>query len=604
MAGPLIAIGSGGSLSAAHFAVALHQASCRRIAKAMSPLESNAFAVATADVSFLLLTAGGGNTDILSAFESIVVQEPAYITVLIGSSGSKLAHLVARYRHVECCELIPPSGGDGFLATNSLLAFCVALARAYGAAEKLLPSLPEDFFHLIGGPRQINKWRALCRPLWEREHLIVLFPPMLHAAASDLESKFTEAAIGPVQIADYRQFAHGRHHWLAKRAESTGVLAFVTPSIERLAERTLELLPKSVPIAKLQFPGDNAVSALAALSATIIITGFAGCARGIDPGRPGVPVFGRRIYHLRKTPARVTKAEAVRQRIILRKSNNALADTAPQWIDSLAKFSNRLSQARFRSAIFDYDGTLCDMGERFAGLASEVANNLAALLENDIPVGIATGRGRSVRADLQKMLPKALWSRVVIGYYNGFETALLSDQKLPSRGTASPEMQLLGAELCNHPFISSSATCEVRAGQISLTPLVSVAPTLLWQVVAGIVQERKFSVVMSSHAVDVIPSHVSKVAVLVRIRQLFDLEDEDAVLCIGDRGRPPGNDSLLLARPYSLSVHEVSADPEHCWNLAPPGHRGVQALLDYFRAFRIKKGQFRVAVYSLIREKK
>ncbi len=604
MAGPLIAVGSGGSLSAARFAVALHQRRCRRVAKAMSPLESFAFAIANADVSVLLLTAGGGNPDILSAFESVVVQEPAHITVLTGCSGSKLARLVARYRHVEYCELAPPGGGDGFLATNSLLAFCVALTRAYGAAQGFFPSVPEDFFHLIGGRRQMNRWRTLCRPLWEREHLIVLFPPMLHAAASDLESKFTEAAIGSVQIADYRHFAHGRHHWLAKRGGSTGVLAFVTPSIERLADHTLELLPKSVPIAKLQFSDDGAVSALAALSAAIIITGFAGRARGIDPGRPGVPAFGRRIYHLQKARASVPKTEALRQRIILRKSNNALADTGPQWTDSLAKFSNRLSQARFRGAVFDYDGTLCDMSERFAGLGREVAKNLTALLENDIPVGIATGRGRSVRRDLQKVLPKALWPHVVIGYYNGFETALLSDQSLPSRGTPSPEMQLLGSELRNHPFISSNATCEVRAGQISLRPMASVAPAMLWQVAADIVQERKFSVLMSSHAVDVIPSNVSKVAVLVRIRELFGLEDGDAILCIGDRGRPPGNDSLLLAGPYSLSVHEVSADPEHCWNLAPPGHRGVQALLDYFTAFRIKKGKFRVAAYSLIREKK
>jgi hypothetical protein len=49
----------------------------------------------------------------------------------------------------------------------------------------------------------------------------------------------------------------------------------------------------------------------------------------------------------------------------------------------------------------------------------------------------------------------------------------------------------------------------------------------------------------------------------------------------------------LLAQPYALSVDEVSADPNTCWNLAPPGHRGVQALLDYVGAFRVKDGCFK-----------
>jgi len=600
MAGPLIAIGSGGSLSAAHFAVALHQRHCSRIAKAMTPLESRAFTLADAGVSTLLLSAGGGNPDILGAFENVVFQEPARVAVLTCRSGSKLARLVARYRHVDYCELSPPTGDDGFLATNSLFAFCVALTRAYQICGLTGASLPADFFGLVGGRGGVTKWETICRPLWDREHLSILFPPMLHAAASDLESKFTEAAIGPAHIADYRHFAHGRHHWLAKKAKSTAVLAFITPSVERLAERTLQLIPNSVPVARLRFTDDSAISALAALCAAIVITGFAGEARGIDPGRPGVPAFGRQIYHLRSEGECVPKSERLRQRFIIRKSRDALDEAAPQWTAAFTDFSNRLSQARFKSVVFDYDGTLCDVSERFSGLGEDVVRHLTALLERDIPFGVATGRGKSVRLDLQRVLPRALWRRVVVGYYNGFETALLNDENMPSRGTPSHEMQILGDELLNHPFISTNATCEVRAGQISVTPAASVALEFLWEVIAGVVQERKFSVVTSSHAVDVTSSHASKTAVVDRVRKLFGLKHSDAVLCIGDRGRPPGNDALLLAGPYSLSVDQVSADPRHCWNLAAPGHRGVQALLDYFAAFRIRNSQFRVAVNSLV----
>lgn len=598
-AGPLVAVGSGGSLSAAHFAATLHQSACGKIAKAMTPLESSAFTFTDGEITFLLLSAGGGNPDILDIFKTLAVQEPRCLSVLTARSGTKLSRLVARYRYVNYSELVPPTGNDGFLATNSLLAFCVALTRAYGALESSPPPLPADFSRLIGGKRKIDAWRKLCDPLWEKQNLVVLYPPSLLAAASDVESKFTEAAIGNVQIADYRHFAHGRHHWLAKHGDATGVLALITPSIKHLAERTLRLLPASVPIVKIEFPDDRPVSALAALAAAIIIAGFAGEARKIDPGRPGVPPFGRKIYLLRAAKRDVPEAQLTRQRIILRKSGNASPEAAVSWGEHLDKFVDRLSQARFRGVVFDYDGTLCDANERFVGAGVEIAKGLAALLEKGIPVGIATGRGKSVRRDLRKALPSSVWDRVLIGYYNGFEMGRLDDGKSPGRVVPSPEMRLMSDELRGHPFISSNAVCEARAGQISLTSNGSVGLESLWRVVAGIVGDRKFAVVLSSHAIDVTPLEVSKLTVLATLRGMFGLESSASILCIGDRGRPPGNDSLLLAQHYSLSVHEVSANPNVCWNLAPRGHRGVQALLDYLKTFRLKKGEFRVAARLL-----
>src|SRR5260370_29648479 len=55
---------------------------------------------------------------------------------------------------------------------------------------------------------------TLFQPLHGRQHFIVLHSPSLDAAAWDLESKFSEAALGSIQVADYRNFAHGRHHWI------------------------------------------------------------------------------------------------------------------------------------------------------------------------------------------------------------------------------------------------------------------------------------------------------------------------------------------------------------------------------------------------------
>src|SRR5207248_10925028 len=42
----------------------------------------------------------------------------------------------------------------------------------------------------------------------------------------------------------------GRHHWLAKHANTTAVLAFATPDDEELAAKTLALLPAGVPVVR------------------------------------------------------------------------------------------------------------------------------------------------------------------------------------------------------------------------------------------------------------------------------------------------------------------------------------------------------------------
>jgi hypothetical protein len=72
------------------------------------------------------------------------------------------------------------------------------------------------------------------------------------SAAADIESKFSETALGAVQLADFRNFAHGRHHWLLARAHNTGVLAIVTNEDEVLAEKTLALLPDDIPATTLR----------------------------------------------------------------------------------------------------------------------------------------------------------------------------------------------------------------------------------------------------------------------------------------------------------------------------------------------------------------
>lgn len=204
--------------------------------------------------------------------------------------------------YVDLIDFDLPSGKDGFLATNSLLAFSVLLSRLYAQAfstQNGLPDNPQALVHPTQTATQFSaELRRRCLPLWERETLVVLHGTSTHSAALDLESKFTEAALCHIQIADYRNFAHGRHHWLAKRGLATAVLALVTNDDRHIADKTLRLVPSGIPVTRIDTSLDGVKAGLAALVHALYVVGFAGEARTIDPGRPGVPLFGRQIYNL------------------------------------------------------------------------------------------------------------------------------------------------------------------------------------------------------------------------------------------------------------------------------------------------------------------
>ncbi len=114
----------------------------------------------------------------------------------------------------------------------------------------------------------------------------------------------------------------------------------------------------------------------------------------------------------------------------------------------------------------------------------------------------------------------------------------------------------------------------------------------MWDIVRQIVQDvssQPVNILRSSRSVDVVAPGVSKRAVVEYLRRMAS-DAEAKVLCIGDRGRWPGNDHALLMERSSLSVDEVSPDPETCWNLAIAGQRGVQATLGYLRAMDLDNG--------------
>jgi len=597
--GPLVAVGSGGSLSAAHFLAQTHQTLAGQLARTATPAELiNEPAPRAA--SIWLLSAGGGNVDINAAFEDAVAREPRQLAVLCGRAQSPLSAAARRHAYSDLLLFEPPAGKDGFLATNSLFGFAALLARSYLSATGSSvgwDAVQHQIMQLLSKD-DLAQWRDAAAPIWERSTTIVLHGPNARVGAIDLESKFTEAALGNLHYSDWRNFAHGRHHWLAKRGAQSAIVALIGEDDERLAERTLALIPDEIPIARIKLLGPPPAVALGALVASLQITGWAGEARGIDPGQPGVPEFGRKLYSLR--PARGTKARFGGPEIaaIERKAFASYATLASRgqlafWQDAYNDFDRKLCEAVFVGAVLDYDGTIVDARTRTVPPTEDITRALVSLIENGFALAIATGRGESVRKSLRDVLPDALWPRVMVGYYNGLEIAPLSDGDTPnSNARPSRTLAAVASRLRAQPEVALCAQQTDRAHQITLEPRHALREDHLWLLAQQAILSEGVSglhVVRSSHSIDIIDATRAKGAVVDAMRKGVG---DGAILCVGDRGRWPGNDHELLAEPFSLSVDEVSLDPATCWHIGPAGSRGPAALLGYLKRLQLRNGRF------------
>lgn len=597
--GPLVAVGSGGSLSAAHFLAQTHQVLAGQLARIATPAELlNEPAPRTA--SIWLLSAGGSNVDINAAFEDAVVREPRQLAVLCGRAQSPLSAAARRHAYSDLLLFEPPAGKDGFLATNSLFGFAALLTRSYLTATESSvgwDAVQHQIEQLLS-EEDLARWRDATAPIWERSTTIVLHGPNARVGAIDLESKFTEAALGNLHYADWRNFAHGRHHWLAKRGEQSAIIALIGDNDERVAERTLALIPDEIPIARIKLPGPPTAVALGALVASLRVTGWAGEARGIDPGQPGVPEFGRKLYGLRVVSSAKARSRGAEIVAIERKALASCATLTNRgqlefWQNAYKGFDSKLRNAAFVGAVLDYDGTIVDTRTRTLPPAEDIVQALIRLTENGFALAIATGRGKSVRKSLRDALPEALWPSVTVGYYNGLEIAPLIDDDTPDR-SAQPSRALaaVASRLRAQPEVALCAEHTDRAHQITLEPRHALHEDHLWLLAQQAILSEGVSgvhIVRSSHSIDIIDASRAKGAVVDAMRENAG---DGALLCIGDRGRWPGNDHELLAEPFSLSVDEVSLDPATCWHLGPVGSRGPSVLLGYLERLQLRNGRF------------
>lgn len=595
---PIYVVGSGGSLSACHYAVSLFN-NHGKFAKAVTPLELFYSEKTIRNSSVLFITASGKNYDIIFSFKRALEYEPMNIGAITMREDNPLSMLAQKYGIAESFDYAIPTGKDGFLATNSLIAFFSILNQTLGDSEykfnnykKILEIKVSEFLSNI----EDNCTCVLLHGGWNK------------SVAVDIESKCTEAGLTTTLIADYRNFGHGRHHWFDKNPNSA-IIALANKLEIDLCHKTLKALPQRIPRLILESKSVASDSALDILIQSFEFINQLGQKVGIDPGKPGVPSYGRKLYHLPyskllKHPKKIIltkRAElSIKRKLSIDDLQSIDKKVLEVWKNSYSKFMGNLLRTTFGMVLFDYDGTICSSKERYTGPSQEMVEKLLLILESGFMFGVVTGRGQSIRNDLQKVIPRKYWEQVLIGYYNGSDFGILSNDALPVK---DKEM-----DSSIRPIIPLLSDIEALYGiKIVKRPnqlTIEIKDNKRWRFIRNLViQTIKTSgltdiqILESSHSMDIIPNSISKIDMVPYAKsKLQERNLPQQILYIGDKGQWSGNDFMLLDNEFGLSVDEVSSKLNTCWNIASLSNRNSSATLEYLDSLTFSEKGIRVKI--------
>lgn len=574
-AGPARFVGTGGTAAVARLAAQLHELVSGQPARALTPLELFE-APPLRRSGAAVFSARARHTDALLALQHLALG--AYSPAVLVTHRDPRELELRRNGAIAAVQVRPPALREGFLATNSVLAMVVALIAAALGPEELPEGLLEDLprFEATG-----------------RRRLIVLYPPSLAPVALDIETRCAELGLAAVQASDLRNFAHGRHTGLVRTAEETDVLVLSDSSSQVLADAVSAPLSRAA--ARLvRWHADERwpAAVVRLLAAAMHLVAGLGEADGVDPARPSVPEFGRRLYHM---PLRRLVTGAPPSPIDAKLTALGAAELGSERLReryerAFRKWSCEIATTAFGAIVLDYDGTVCTTAGRFEMAEPPVREALARLLGAGLHLGFASGRGKSLHAALRSWMPEPRWPQVTVGLYNGAVLHSLADE-LPDLSAPSWLMKAAAERLAGAHF-GPLLAAEARTAQVTVTAVDGAffhegrMGELVRELLARPPQ-LPVKVVASAHSLDIVAADTTK----VRVLDAVGARCVGAVLAIGDQGDIDGNDfELLGATTCSITVDRASADPTRCWSVDPAGVRGPDALVRILDALELRDG--------------
>lgn len=572
---PFLVVGSGGSLAVAQVCVLLIN-HLGGYAQTVTPFELFSFSKSLHKANVIFFTASGGNPDIINAYIFCKQMEVSSSYIFCLSLNSKLVTTAkSKFYDTNFFELSLPNGKDGFLAVNSTLCAVVLLKKVINAKD--------FFFNWTPLPEEVYK-------CLRTESIIALGGRWSLPVISDFESKCTEAGLINVMPADFRNFAHGRHHWLAKHPD-TSVICFVADREIDIAQKTLRILPSNIKscIISTKYAGINATIDL--LIQLFLLVQYIGQTKGIDPGKPGVPQYGSRLYRLNyRLPYEAVQAGLFEKNILARmvkRKNAVLVGVDANTIDVAArKFLGALVKANFKSIVLDYDNTIISNNNESDLSYRECINYISLFLSNGIGICFATGRGKSVREQLIKVIPSEYYEHLFIAYYNGAFILNVNEEITGVFSSVNPKLGNV-QRIVKECYVSNDMKADLRNDCLTYTGS-NEGLNLVFKLVSSLLHRHEITdikISRSDHSVDIVSTNVTKKNAVNFMTEKYG----SSVLCIGDSGDEFGNDFELLDTTYSLSVDRVSLSLKHCWNIASLGLRGPAAALEYLSKLQFKK---------------
>lgn len=297
---PAIAVGSGGSAITANFFATCRRSLGHATTRAKTPLE---FVLSddTCDSDVWLFSAGGSNPDILAACAAALARGCSTLNVVTREANSKLAAL-AQQSNATSVHVTPAADPrDGFLATHSLASAVTQLLLASNACldrtsdSQIAAKWRTASLNILSSNAR-TALGATFQSVGRQDTLFVLLDPRLSPVATLVETSAWEAALCAVQRTDFRNFAHGRQTWLAKRPAGSFVLALTGELTREVWNDISTALPSNVRTHTSDFSDCGVLENARGLLIGLTIVEALGLAVGIDPARPGDTKFGGAIF--------------------------------------------------------------------------------------------------------------------------------------------------------------------------------------------------------------------------------------------------------------------------------------------------------------------
>jgi fructoselysine-6-P-deglycase FrlB-like protein len=253
----------------------------------------------------ILISYGGENPDILSAFQRAVDLRVGKVHVVTGDETSRLAQMARQDGHIV--HTLPHFGRDsGFVSTTGLLMTVSAMLAQF--RSKALTQ--DEIDQLSTEPKLTERFRqaksdsyhsfSVVREQFsrmDRLHIVALGSHWTSPALIDLDSKLTEGAVCTVEVCESKNYTHGRYLNAYRNKSSRLFLLFSSPDDSDLMQFLEGKFKRDFPVVVIGTQYSTALASVDLLVRELYFTLALSQALSLDIARPiRFPQEARGLY--------------------------------------------------------------------------------------------------------------------------------------------------------------------------------------------------------------------------------------------------------------------------------------------------------------------